>query len=46
VSAFLHNAFNAQPTLQLRNRAPTDNLLYATTLRPRTFGVAVNWRPQ
>ena len=46
VSTFLLNAFNAQPTLQLRNRGPGDALLYATTLRPRTVGVAVNWRPQ
>lgn len=46
VSTFLLNAFNAQPTLQLRNRGPGDPLLYATTLRPRTVGVAVNWRPQ
>jgi iron complex outermembrane recepter protein len=46
VSTFLLNAFNAQPTLQLRNRTPTDTLLYAATLRPRTLGIAVNWRPQ
>ena len=46
VSAFLLNAFNAQPTLQLRNHAPSDTLLYATTLRPRTVGVSVNWRLQ
>src|SRR5262249_1971793 len=46
VSTFLLNAFNAQPTLQVRNRAPGDTLLYATTLRPRTVGVALNWRPR
>ena len=46
VSAFLLNVFNAQPTLQVRNRTPDDTLLYATTLRPRTVGVALNWRPR
>jgi len=43
LSAFLLNAFNAQPTLQLRNRAPSDTLLCANTLRPRTVGVSLNW---
>jgi hypothetical protein len=44
LSAFLNNAFNAQPTLQRRNRIPGDTLFYATTFRPRTFGLAVTWR--
>lgn len=46
LSAYLLNAFNAQPTLQPRNRVPSDTLFYADTLRPRTIGVAVNWRLQ
>jgi len=46
VTTFLLNTFNAQPTLQLRNRGAGDALLYANTLRPRTVGVGVNWRPQ
>jgi outer membrane receptor protein involved in Fe transport len=44
LSAFLNNAFNAQPTLQRRNRNPGDTLFYATTFRPRTVGLAVTWR--
>jgi outer membrane receptor protein involved in Fe transport len=44
LSAFLNNAFNAQPTLQRRNRSPGDTLFYATTFRPRTVGLAVTWR--
>jgi len=44
LSAFLNNAFDAQPTLQRRNRDPTDTLFYATTFRPRTLGIAVTWR--
>jgi iron complex outermembrane recepter protein len=46
VSAFLLNAFNAQPTLQLRDRTAGDTLFFATTLRPRTIGVSMNWRVQ
>jgi iron complex outermembrane receptor protein len=44
LSAFLNNVFDAQPTLQRRNRDPTDTLFYATTFRPRTVGIAVTWR--
>ncbi len=40
---FVDNVFDAQPTLQRRNRIPGDTLFYATTFRPRTIGVAVNW---
>jgi iron complex outermembrane recepter protein len=44
LSAFLNNAFDAQPTLQKRNRDPGDTLFYATTFRPRTIGIAATWR--
>jgi iron complex outermembrane receptor protein len=43
LSAFLTNAFDAQPTLQRRNRDPRDTLIYATTFRPRTIGIAATW---
>jgi hypothetical protein len=46
VWACLLNAFNAQPTLQLRDRVVGDTLFFATTRRPRTIGVAANWRLQ
>jgi outer membrane receptor protein involved in Fe transport len=44
VSVFLNNVLNSQPTLQFRNRLPTDSLFYATTLRPRTVGLTASWR--
>ena len=44
LSLFMNNAFDAQPTLQRRNRIPGDTLFYATTFRPRTVGLAANWR--
>jgi outer membrane receptor protein involved in Fe transport len=44
LSLFLDNALDSQPTLQRRNRTPGDTLFYATTFRPRTLGLAVNWR--
>ena len=44
VAAFVTNLFDAQPTLQRRNRIPGDTLFYATTFRPRTVGLSVNWR--
>ena len=43
-SLFLNNALDSQPTLQRRNRSPGDTLFFATTFRPRTLGLAVNWR--
>ena len=43
LSAFLNNAFNAQPTLQRRSRNPSDTLFYATTFVPRTIGIAATW---
>jgi outer membrane receptor protein involved in Fe transport len=46
VSAYLLNTFNAQPTLQLRDRAAGDTLLFANTFRPRTIGIEANWRLQ
>lgn len=44
LSLFVNNALDSQPTLQIRNRVSTDTLLYATTFRPRTIGVAGKWR--
>jgi outer membrane receptor protein involved in Fe transport len=44
VSAYLLNTFNAQPTLQLRDHAAGDTLLFANTFRPRTIGLEANWR--
>jgi iron complex outermembrane recepter protein len=37
------NALDAQPTLLLRNAYPRSTFFYATTLRPRTTRLAVNW---
>ncbi len=44
VAVFVNNVLNAQPTLQCRNYVPSDTLFHATTLRPRTVGLTVNWR--
>jgi len=44
LSLFVNNAIDSQPTLQVRNHVSTDSLLYATTFRPRTIGVAGRWR--
>jgi iron complex outermembrane receptor protein len=44
VSLFVNNALDSQPVLQRRNRIPGDTLFYATTFRPRTLGLAANWR--
>jgi outer membrane receptor protein involved in Fe transport len=44
LSLFVNNALDSQPTLQVRNHVSTDSLLYATTFRPRTIGVAGRWR--
>jgi iron complex outermembrane receptor protein len=44
LSLFAKNALDSQPTLQVRNHVSTDSLLYATTFRPRTIGVAGTWR--
>src|ERR1700690_105364 len=44
ISLFVKNALDSQPTLQVRNHISTDSLLYATTFRPRTIGVAGTWR--
>jgi hypothetical protein len=43
LSAFVLNAFNAQPGLQIRDRGP-GTTLYATTLRPRVIGISVKWQ--
>lgn len=40
LSLFVNNALDSQPALQVRNHVSTDSLLYATTFRPRTIGVA------
>jgi outer membrane receptor protein involved in Fe transport len=44
VSLYVTNVLDSQPTLQVRNHVSTDTLLYATTFRPRTVGVASKWR--
>ena len=44
LSLFVNNALDSQPTLQVRNHVSTDSLLYATTFRPRTIGMAGRWR--
>jgi outer membrane receptor protein involved in Fe transport len=44
LSLFVNNALDSQPTLQARNHVSTDTLLYATTFRPRTIGLAGTWR--
>jgi outer membrane receptor protein involved in Fe transport len=44
LSLFVNNVFDSQPTLQVRNHVSTATLLYATTFRPRTIGVAGKWR--
>jgi iron complex outermembrane recepter protein len=41
---FVENVLDARPVLSKRNKGnDTNTLLYATTFRPRTIGVAVNW---
>jgi iron complex outermembrane receptor protein len=44
LSLFINNALNSRPTLQVRNHVSTDTLLYATTFRPRTIGLAAKWQ--
>ena len=44
LSLFANNALDSQPTLEVRNHVSTDSLLYATTFRPRTIGVAGRWQ--
>jgi outer membrane receptor protein involved in Fe transport len=44
VALFVDNVLNSQPTLQRRNYIASDTLFYATTLRPRTVGLSLNWR--
>ncbi len=44
LSLFVNNALDSEPTLQVRNHISTESLLYATTFRPRTIGVAGRWR--
>jgi outer membrane receptor protein involved in Fe transport len=44
LTLFVQNAFDSRPVLQVRNHISTDTLLYATTFRPRTLGVAAKWR--
>jgi len=43
-AVFVNNALNSQPILQRRSYIASDTLFYATTLRPRTVGLGVNWR--
>ncbi len=40
LALFVNNVLDSQPTLFLRNRALSDTLFYATTLRPRTAGLS------
>jgi outer membrane receptor protein involved in Fe transport len=44
VELFVNNATNSHPLLQLADDAPGSSLLYAYTLRPRTVGLASNWK--
>ncbi len=45
LAVYLNNVFDAQPTLLKRNKgADVSTLYYATTFRPRTFGLAGTWR--
>jgi iron complex outermembrane recepter protein len=40
---FLNNALDTQPLLQRSADAPESTLVYAYTIRPRTFGLASSW---
>jgi outer membrane receptor protein involved in Fe transport len=44
LALYLDNALDTQPTLTLRNPCRMCTLYYATTLRPRTLGLAGTWR--
>jgi outer membrane receptor protein involved in Fe transport len=44
LALYLDNALDAHPTLSLRNECTQCRLFYATTLRPRTLGLAATWR--
>ena len=44
LALYLDNALDTQPTLTLRNPCRMCLLYYATTLRPRTLGLAGTWR--
>lgn len=44
LSAFVMNALDRQPLLQLYADAPGSQLLYAYSLRPRTIGLHCTWR--
>lgn len=39
VAGFINNVFDSQPTLYLSSELGSTNLAYATTFRPRTFGI-------
>ena len=43
VSLFLNNALDSQPILQTRSSGDLNGPFYATTLRPRTVGLAATW---
>jgi outer membrane receptor protein involved in Fe transport len=44
LALYLDNALDTRPTLTLRNLCRRCTLFYATTLRPRTLGLAGTWR--
>jgi len=44
LSVYINNALDSQPTLQVRNHISTSSLLYATTFRPLTVGLACKIR--
>ena len=44
VALFVNNLLNRLPVLDRRNWTPYDTLFDATTFRPRTTGVTVQWR--
>ena len=44
LALFVNNVLDSQPTLQVRNHISTSDLVYATTLRPRTIGLQGNVR--
>ena len=45
VALFVNNLFDARPVMMKRNKGNDVNtLFYATTYRPRTIGLSVDWR--
>jgi outer membrane receptor protein involved in Fe transport len=41
--AYLENAFNSHPLLGAYQDVPTSNLITHSTIRPRTFGISLNY---